>query len=156
MKMGSPLLDQRRVIELSKPLSSKSFLTILTNFKITFIGNLVQFYSDFWLSRIRLVSSILHHFDCTAHTEKVNMFWKLENEFFQFDTDHYCKFVANFVYKWLYSVQDLWLLFHELFFNPSLVQNRSVEKKCFFLVFPVIIRNEIPYFKFEMIILILK
>ena len=54
---------------------SVPILYILTNFQILFTDILVQFYSFFCLSRIRLVSSILHHISCTAHTiRRCNMF----------------------------------------------------------------------------------
>ena len=99
-------------IELSKPLSSKSylFLTILTN-QITFIGILVHFTFLFVWAELVLQPS---HVGCNANTKKVKLFWKLENEFFQFDTDHYC-LQAIYVHCTLYMRKHEFLLFTNSF-----------------------------------------
>ena len=44
--------------------------SLLTNFHPTFMSILIKIF-NFWLSWIRLVSSILHHCGCTAHTKEL-------------------------------------------------------------------------------------
>jgi len=101
-------------IELSKPLSSKlyQFFTILTHFQITFFWYFGRILLILCLSRIS--SSTLHYFGCNANTKKVKVFWKLENEFFQFDTDHYC-LQAIYVHCTLYMWKHEFLLFTNSF-----------------------------------------
>ena len=99
----TPLLNQRQVKKKAHEKVNTDLIIIYWAFKtielkIVSVPYFTNKFSDYFywyfgtillifgLSRIRLVSSILHHVDWTTDKKGWNMFWKLENWFFQFDS----------------------------------------------------------------------
>ena len=87
------------VIKLSKPSSPKSHPFLANKFSPYFYEYFDKILLNFWLSWTRLVSSILHHFDCNAHTKELKYALETKEWSFQKWIIHYWKFTSHFCFK---------------------------------------------------------